>query len=80
VRTDAKLAATEVLRALQADDRPATADEQQVLARWSSWGAVREIFDDARRVGRRPRAAARSSERCGVAPYVPGLARGRWKS
>jgi hypothetical protein len=56
VRTDAKLAAIEVLRALQADDRPATAE-------WAD-----------------ERAAARSSERCGVAPYVPGLARGRWKS
>ena len=26
-------------------DRPATADEQRVLAGWSSWGAVPQIFD-----------------------------------
>jgi hypothetical protein len=31
---------------LQAADRPATADEQQVLARWSGWGAVPAVFDE----------------------------------
>lgn len=30
------------------DQRPATAAEQQVLALWSSWGAVPEIFDEDR--------------------------------
>jgi N12 class adenine-specific DNA methylase len=44
----ANLAALEVLRALQAEDRAASAAEQEVLARWSSWGAVPEIFDEAR--------------------------------
>ena len=34
-----------VLRALQADHRPATADEQAILARWSSWGALPAVFD-----------------------------------
>ena len=44
----ANLAALALLRTLQAAERPATADEQQVLARWSSWGAVPELFDEAR--------------------------------
>lgn len=37
-----------VLATLSDQERDATAPEQQVLARWSSWGAVPEIFDDAR--------------------------------
>ncbi|MGW9159278.1 DEAD/DEAH box helicase family protein [Microbacterium sp. NPDC055665] len=28
--------------------RPATADEQRVLAGWSSWGAVPEVFDESK--------------------------------
>ncbi|MGH2839673.1 MAG: helicase, partial [Solirubrobacteraceae bacterium] len=44
----ANLRAIEVLQTLTRADRPATAAEQQQLARWSSWGAVPEIFDDAR--------------------------------
>ena len=35
-----------MLRELQTADRPATADEQQVLARWSGWGAVPAVFDE----------------------------------
>jgi hypothetical protein len=35
-----------LLRELQAGDRPATVDEQQVLARWSGWGAVPGVFDE----------------------------------
>lgn len=35
-----------MLRELQAADRSATADEQQVLARWSGWGAVPAVFDE----------------------------------
>ncbi|MBN9618657.1 MAG: hypothetical protein J0H43_02855, partial [Actinobacteria bacterium] len=31
---------------MQAEDRPATADEQPVLARWSGWGAVPKVFDE----------------------------------
>ena len=37
-----------MLRRLQEDRRPATAEEQQVLARWSGFGAIPEVFDDAR--------------------------------
>lgn len=44
----ANLAALELLRTLQAAERAASGDEQQVLARWSSWGAVPELFDEAR--------------------------------
>ena len=44
----ANLRALEVLRALQAEQRAATGDEQRELARWSSWGAVPEIFDEHR--------------------------------
>lgn len=30
---------------LEAEQRPATADEQRALAQWSSWGAVPQLFD-----------------------------------
>ncbi len=39
-RIRANLAALRALRQLEAEQRPATPDEQQVLGRWSSWGAV----------------------------------------
>ena len=44
-RARANLAALTTLRTIQREARPATADEQQVLARWSGWGAVPEVFD-----------------------------------
>ena len=47
-RVTANLAALRTLRALQAQNRPATPDEQAVLARWSGWGAVPQVFDDDR--------------------------------
>jgi N12 class adenine-specific DNA methylase len=47
-RIRANLAALATLRAIQREDRPATPDEQAVLARWSGWGAVPEIFDPRR--------------------------------
>ncbi|GIJ29997.1 hypothetical protein Vqi01_51590 [Micromonospora qiuiae] len=47
-RIKANIAALRVLRTLQADQRPATVDEQQVLARWSGWGAVPAVFDPDR--------------------------------
>lgn len=47
-RVEANLAAMRVLRLVQAEARPATADEQEVLARWSSWGAVPAVFLDTR--------------------------------
>lgn len=44
----ANLAALRTLRALQSDSRTATPDERSVLARWSAWGAVPGVFDEAR--------------------------------
>jgi N12 class adenine-specific DNA methylase len=35
-----------VLAALEREQRPASSDEQRLLARWSSWGAVPQIFDE----------------------------------
>ena len=48
-RIRANLAALTTLRAIQRENRPATPDEQAVLARWSGWGAVPEVFDPGRR-------------------------------
>ncbi|KAA2247015.1 hypothetical protein F0L68_40430, partial [Solihabitans fulvus] len=45
-RLRANLAALRTLRALQQQQRPATAEEQAVLARWSGWGAVARVFDE----------------------------------
>jgi N12 class adenine-specific DNA methylase len=47
-KLDANLAALRVLRELQASNRPATSDEQAVLARWSGWGGLPEVFDDTK--------------------------------
>lgn len=44
-RFRANVEAIRLARTLMAEDRPASAEEQQVLARWSSWGAVAEVFD-----------------------------------
>lgn len=41
----ANVAAIELSRRLQDEQRPATAGEQQRLARWSSWGAIPQVFD-----------------------------------
>jgi len=41
----ANLAALHTLRSIQAEARPASADEQAVLGRWSSWGALPKVFD-----------------------------------
>jgi N12 class adenine-specific DNA methylase len=38
----------QTLRHTQRDGRPATGAEQAVLARWSGWGAVPEVFDPRR--------------------------------
>jgi len=43
----ANLAALEILEALEHQDRPARPDEQAVLARWSGWGSLPQLFDDA---------------------------------
>ncbi|MEJ3743140.1 SNF2-related protein [Actinomycetes bacterium KLBMP 9797] len=47
-RIRANIAALHVLRAIQSEQRPATADEQRILARWSGWGAVPGVFDPDR--------------------------------
>ena len=47
-RAEANIAAIKTLRVLEQEDRYATPDEQDALARWSGWGAVPEIFDPRR--------------------------------
>ncbi len=42
---DANIAVIDVLARLDAEARPATAAEQGVLATWSGWGAVPDVFD-----------------------------------
>ena len=44
----ANLAALRVLQTVQVEQRPATATEQAVLARWSGWGAAPAVFDPGR--------------------------------
>lgn len=44
-RAEANLAAIAVWRQVTAEGRPATPDEQAVLARWTSWGALPKLFD-----------------------------------
>jgi len=44
-RARANIAAITLVRQLEGEDRPATPDEQETLARWSGWGAVPQIFD-----------------------------------
>lgn len=44
-RVHANLATIDVVQRLRAQDRPATAAEHEILARWSGWGAVPEVFD-----------------------------------
>ena len=61
-RVRANLAALSVLRTVQQQGRPATPAEQEVLARWSGWGAVPEVFDDRRaEYAWAPRAARRAA-------------------
>ncbi|MCL2586556.1 MAG: hypothetical protein FWE35_29360, partial [Streptosporangiales bacterium] len=47
-RIQANLEALRVLRVLQDERRPAAPGEQSILARWSGWGAVPQIFDERR--------------------------------
>jgi N12 class adenine-specific DNA methylase/predicted RNA methylase len=44
----ANIEALATLRAIERERRPATPAEQAVLARWSGWGAVPEVFDPSR--------------------------------
>jgi hypothetical protein len=43
-RLSANLTALDTLRTIQREHRPATAEEQATLARWSSWGALPNVF------------------------------------
>ncbi|WP_307856938.1 helicase-related protein [Mycolicibacter acidiphilus] len=45
-RIDANLAVIDTLARLDTENRPATGTEQEVLARWSGWGATPEVFDE----------------------------------
>jgi N12 class adenine-specific DNA methylase/SAM-dependent methyltransferase len=44
----ANVEAIVTLRRIQREGRPATADEQAILARWSGWGAIPQVFDPSR--------------------------------
>ena len=46
-RVQHNLAALRLLRDLEERAQPANAAEQQILAKWSSWGAVPQVFDPA---------------------------------
>lgn len=48
-KLNANMDALRTLRVLQSEDppRPATADEQQTLARWAGWGGLPKVFDDS---------------------------------
>ncbi len=59
-RFHANIAAIETVRLLAEQERPATSDEQQVLARWSSWGAVPDVFDESKTDWTAERARLRS--------------------
>ena len=64
-RLEANLAAIKVVKALQAETRAATPAEQEILARWSGWGAVAAVFEE--KPGEEPRihpGDASSSRRC----------------
>lgn len=47
-KLNANMDALRTLRVLQSEDppRPATAQEQQILARWAGWGGLPKVFDD----------------------------------
>jgi N12 class adenine-specific DNA methylase len=47
-RAAANLGVLRLLQDLRTQDRYATAAEQETLARWSSWGAVPQVFEDHR--------------------------------
>lgn len=47
-RARANIAAVQIVRTCREEQRPATPAEQDVLAQWSGWGAIPEIFDESR--------------------------------
>ncbi|HET9655945.1 MAG TPA: helicase-related protein, partial [Kineosporiaceae bacterium] len=50
-RVKANLEALRLLRRLQADGRAATSEQQQVLARWSGWGAIPDAVTEGKVCG-----------------------------
>ncbi|MGV9832328.1 helicase-related protein [Rhodococcus pyridinivorans] len=49
-RARANIAALRLVQHLDQQQRPATADEQAVLAQWSGWGAIPEVFDNRTKI------------------------------
>ncbi|CCW15055.1 helicase-related protein [Rhodococcus aetherivorans] len=49
-RVRANIAALRLVRRLDEQQRPATAAEQAVLAQWSGWGAIPEVFDNRAKI------------------------------
>ncbi|MDO5067448.1 MAG: helicase [Propionibacteriaceae bacterium] len=54
-RYRANVEALRLAQQLHTEGRAATAEEQQVLARWSSWGALPEVFDATNQAWQRER-------------------------
>lgn len=55
------LKAIETLRALDADERPATAEEKAVLVKYVGWGAMPQVFDDYNREWAKERSALQAN-------------------
>lgn len=55
------LKAIETLRALDADERPATVEEKAVLVKYVGWGAMPQVFDDYNREWAKERAALKAN-------------------
>lgn len=47
-KLNANIAALQTLRQLQDEKRPATPEEQAILAKWAGWGGLPEVFDPLR--------------------------------
>lgn len=47
-KLNANMAALRLLRELQRENRPATPEEQAVLARWAGWGGLPDVFDPSK--------------------------------
>lgn len=55
------LKAIETFRALDAEERPATAEEKTVLVKYVGWGAMPQVFDDYNREWAKERATLQSN-------------------
>jgi len=55
------LKAIEILRALDAEERPATAEEKAVLVKYVGWGAMPQVFDEYNREWAKERAALQAN-------------------